>query len=123
MGQSLFKSDSINIDPTFAEVKLDSNVSQVVILDVSIGNASYSDQVNFETNNDVSLKYYDNDLFILYAARGFKSGDKLEFAWKLQGRDTGWSVMPYSMLDEKLNGAYFTDLDPGKYTFNVKVRK
>jgi hypothetical protein len=31
--------------------------------------------------------------------------------------------MPYSMLDEKLNGATLTDLDPGKYTFFVKVRK
>src|SRR5688572_10826772 len=122
-GHSLFKADSVNDDPSFAEVKLDSNVSQVVILDVSIGKVSYSDFEHYEINNTVTLKYYENDVYILYAARGFKSDDKLEFSWKLDGRDTGWSIMPYSMLDEKLNGAYFTDLDPGKYTFNVKVRK
>jgi hypothetical protein len=90
MGQSLFKAGNVNVDPSFAEVKLDSNISQVIIVDVSIGKVSYSDQVNYETNNDVSLKYYENDLFILYSARGFKSDDKLEFAWKLEGRDTGW---------------------------------
>jgi len=122
-GYSLFKADSVNDDPSFAEVKLDSNISQVMIVDVSIGKVSNSDQVNYEINNDMSLKYYENDLFILYSARGFKSDDKLEFAWKLEGRDTGWSIMPFSMLDERLNGATFSDLDPGKYTFFVKVRK
>lgn len=122
-GQALFKADSVNADPSFAEVKLDSNVSQVMIIDVSIGKVSYSDIENYEINNNVSLKYYENDVFILYSARGFNSKEKLEFAWKLEGRDTGWSKMPYSMLDEKLNGAYFTDLDPGKYIFYLKVRK
>ena len=122
-GYSLFKADSVNDDPFFAEVKLDSNVSQVVILDVSIGKTSYSDFEHYEFNNNVTLKYYENDVSVLYAARGFTNQDKLEFAWKLKGRDKDWSTMPYSMLDEKLNGAYFTDLAPGKYTFFIKVRK
>ena len=122
-GQSLFKADSVNVDPSFTEVKLDSNVSQVVILDVSIGKVSYSDFENYEINNTVTLKYYEKNVSVLYAARGFTSEDKLEFAWKLEGRDNDWTTMPYSMLDEKLNGAYFTDLDPGKYTFFIKVRK
>src|SRR5688572_28657234 len=122
-GGWLFTSKNLSTDPALAEVKLDSSISQVVIIDVDIGKVSYSDHGNYEVNNTVMLKYYQNDISILYSARGFKSVDNLEFAYKLEGRDTGWSTMPYSMLDEKLNGAYFTDLDPGKYTFNVKVRK
>ncbi len=120
---NLFISHEIKSDPFFAEVKIDSSVSQVVILDVSIGKTSYSEGDNYEVNNTVSLKYYENDVSILYSARGFNTKDNLEFAWKLEGRDNEWSIMPYSMMDEKLNGAYFTDLDPGKYTFLVKVRK
>ena len=86
----MFKADSVNDDPSFAEVQLDSNISQVVILDVSIGKVSYSDFENYEFNNNVALKYYENDVSVLYAARGFTSEDKLEFAWKLGGLDTGW---------------------------------
>ena len=44
-----------------------------------------------------------------------KTSWNLHGNWKVVIKD--WSIMPYSMLDEKLNGAYFNDLDPGKYAF------
>ena len=56
-------------------------------------------------------------------ARGFNSRDSLEFSWKLEGYSSDWSVMSYSMMDEKLNGAILPTLNPGKYTFILRVKK
>ena len=121
-GGRLFIAKDLLRDTAFTETKIDPKISQVVIIDVAIGKVSYSQFGDYEINNTVNLKYYQNDISILYAARGFSRSDTLEFASKVDGHDKDWSIMPYSLLDEKLNGAFF-NLEPGKYTFRIKVRK
>ena len=118
-----FEAKNIAADPSFAMVKLDSTVSQAVISDVLIGGTSYAEFSNYEVFNKISLKYYQNNLIIVCNARGFHTGDSLEFSWKLEGYNDEWSVIPYSMMDEKLNGAVLPILNPGRYTFIVRVRK
>ncbi|MEI9909940.1 MAG: histidine kinase [Bacteroidota bacterium] len=119
----LFIAKNIITDPSFAEVKIDSTISQVVIADLLIRNVSYTQYNNYEVFDIVRLKHYQNDLGIILTARGFNSGDTLEFSWRMEGYNNEWQAILFSMLDEKINSANFPGINPGKYIFHARVRK
>src|SRR4029079_14819838 len=108
-------------DPAYAEEKMDSTISQVVITDVMVRGKSWLEFNNYEVFNIVNWKNPQRDIGIIYNARGFNSSDKLEFMWTLEGYQSEWEVAPYSMMDERMNMATFSRLEPGKYIFRVRV--
>ncbi len=122
----LFIAKSIVTNPAFADVKWDSTVAQAIIIGIQIGNMSYSDlrntQIDFETLDEIRLRYYENNVGIVYHGRGFTSRDTIEFASKLEGHSDDWVLAPFSFLDEKLNMTSFANLRPGKYLFRVKFK-
>ncbi len=111
----------------FATVKPDSNVAPVLIFDVQVNERSYSELKNIHGNYEllkkITLNHNENNIVLLYSPRGFSSSDTLVFAHKLEGFDNDWVIVPYSMMDERLNIAQYQYLRSGTYTFRVKVKK
>lgn len=126
-GGKLFWTSPEKFNSAFADIKRDSTVAQVMIADVQIGGISYSELKNTINNYDVlrkiTLNYTENSIDLIFAARGVSGKDTIEFAYQLEGFDNDWSVVHYSLMDERLNLAQYSNLSPGTYTFRVKVKK
>jgi ligand-binding sensor domain-containing protein len=63
------------------------------------------------------LPYNQNNLGISYKGISFSSPTGLEYSYKLDGADTGWSTPTQAEF------VSFVGLPPGKYVFYVKARK
>jgi two-component sensor histidine kinase len=120
------KEKNINIDPSVAEVKSASNSPRAQIINVLIeGMGPYAWKRNYDSLNVVFLKHdQTRHLGISFHATGFALGEPMEFSWKLEGYSNDWSVLPNQLFDEGVGRVEFYDfLDPGNYTFIVRVRK
>ncbi|MGZ5135915.1 MAG: histidine kinase, partial [Flavitalea sp.] len=97
------------------------------IKEIVIQGISYHEKSNFVGRYDslkrIRLKYHENKIDIFFAARGFSSSDTIAFAWKLDGYWDDWKEVPFSILDERMNMAFFDPLPPGEYFFRLKVKK
>jgi len=71
----------------------------------------------------VRLKYYQNNIEIIYAGRGISRSDTVSFEWKLEGKWEDWKEVPFSMLEERMNMMAADDLTPGTYLFRARMKK
>jgi len=120
------KENNTKIAPSKAEVKSASNSPRAHIMNVSIDRIGpYAWGRNFDSFNVVFLKHdQTRHLGINFHATGFAFGEPMEFSWKLEGYSDAWSVLPNQLFDERVGRVEFYDfLNPGKYTFIVRVRK
>ena len=65
---------------------------------------------------DISLNYDQSVFRIEFAALGFSTPDKNQYAYKLDGFDKDWVY-----TDSSHRTATYTNLNPGDYTFRVKA--
>ncbi len=111
----------------FATVKPDSTVAPVLIFDVQVNERSYSElknsHGNYELLKKITLNHNENNIVLLFSARGFSGRDTLVFAYKLDGIDNDWVSVQFSMMDERFNMALYSNLRPGTYKFRVKVKR
>ena len=126
-GGGFFWTKPGKFNTSFAAVKPDSTIAPVLISDILIGGVNYYDLKNSHGNYDIlkkiTLAYNQNDISLFYRARGISDEDTIVFAYKLEGFENEWVVVPYSLLDERMNMAQYSYLKPGTYTFRVKVKK
>jgi len=65
---------------------------------------------------EITLKHNQNVFSIEFAAVNFFNPAKIKHAYMLEGFDKGWI-----MADNQIRKASYTNLDPGSYTFKLKV--
>lgn len=98
----------------------------VVITDIKIHNRSWID-LEFGTRNKISaftpeytdqitLNYKNNNFTIEFAALGYENPSQHSYAYKLDGFDTQWQY-----TGSLRRFAYYNNLKPGKYSFNLKT--
>lgn len=63
----------------------------------------------------LTLDYRDNSISIDYYGIDYKYADKITYFYKMDGFQDGW------ISTDKTRQAYFTNLSPGTYTFQVKT--
>jgi len=120
------KESNTRIATSEAEVKSASNSPRAHIMNVSIDRIGpYALGRNYDSFNVVFLKHdQTRHLGIIFGATGFTLGGPMEISWKLEGYSDDWSTRPTQRFDDRVNRIEFYDfLDPGKYTFIVRVRK
>ncbi len=126
-GGGLFGSGSGKYSATLAGIMADSNFANVVIDEIQINGISYSElkdsHGNYELLKKISLKYNENKVLLFFRSRGFASQDTILFSYKLEGYDKTWIEAPYSMMDERLNMAQYSNLAPGSYVFKIRVKR
>jgi len=66
-------------------------------------------------NNYLNLAYNDNFINIEFACLQFHNNSQIKYAYKLSGIDKDWVYCNYK------RSAPYTNLQPGKYVFNVKA--
>lgn len=64
----------------------------------------------------IVLKYDQSSFSIDFAAPNFTAPQMLQYAYRMEGIDTGWTILKANRK------VYFTGLKPGSYTFKVKAR-
>lgn len=65
--------------------------------------------------NELVLSYKDDVFSIRYAALSYTTPEKIQYAYKLEGFDTGWNYVGNQ------NKATYTNIPPGNYVFTVKA--
>ncbi len=74
--------------------------------------AVYLEKINH--HQKTSYAYSDNHFSFLYAGLWFQYPEKVEYLIKLEGHDLNW-------IKTKNNNVIYSNLKPGKYTFQVKA--
>ncbi len=69
--------------------------------------------LNFE--KEITLKYNQSNVSIVYAALNYIFPDKNMYAYKLEGFDPDWNEVGNRRI------AYYTNIPPGNYVFRVKA--
>lgn len=106
------------IDPT--KLTANSNVPSVMLTDLRIGNKSVAPgkesaiQEHISIATKISLAYKQN-LSLSFVALNYTLPKQNQYAYKLEGFDKDWIYVG------TMNTAYYTNLDPGDYTFHVKA--
>lgn len=80
-----------------------------------IGNRVILSQSISDTR-ELVLKYNQNVFSIEFAALSYSNNEKMKYMYMLEGFNKEWLT-----VDSKLRKATFTNLDPGNYTFHVRV--
>ena len=105
-GFTLFNPDSIKIDTC----KL-----KVVITSFKIFNREIKLPHQISKVERINLNYYQHDISLGFSALDFLRPGKNRYAYRLVGYDKDWIY-----LDKRRN-VYYTNLEPGNYTFKVKA--
>ncbi|MEO8712124.1 MAG: histidine kinase [Parafilimonas sp.] len=104
---------------------IDSSLFGPYITDILINGTSYDAKNNYyfrdELLKQINLKYNENKIEVFFSCRGIES-DSLIFEYKLENYDDDWNIIPYSVLDDKMNMLTFDHLNPDTYTFRLKAR-
>lgn len=88
---------------------------QLRITDIQVqGNSLFPKGVAFESQT-IELDYEANDVAFEFATLDFRHPDRNQFSYRLVPYNTQWSD------PNNLNRAVFTNLDPNKYTFELKA--
>lgn len=108
------------------EIGVNEFPAKTVITDLLIFNKSIDigEEVNgriildksINKTNEILLEYGENNFSFEFAALHFAAPSKNQFAYMLEGFDTGWTE-----TTAKKRFATYTNLAPGKYTFKVKA--
>ncbi len=86
---------------------------RVCITDLLIYNESVASPIPYSGSIELTSK--DKILTFVFSAMDFKSPDKNEYAYFLEGFDEGWNEIG------QRNSATYTNIPPGEYVFRVKA--
>ncbi|MGL5352434.1 MAG: ligand-binding sensor domain-containing protein, partial [Clostridium sp.] len=86
-------------------------IPKVVIENITIGGEN---KIDHEDN--ISLNYNDNNVYINFFMPDYRNSSKIQYAYKLKGLDKEW------IFSENRNYASYTNLSHGNYEFLVKGR-
>jgi len=104
----------------------DESFPPVMITDIKIYNTSW-DQLDIreqkeislfapEYTDEIKLNYKRNNFDIEFAALGYASPSQIKYAYRLNGFDKEWQY-----TDATRRFAYYNNLEPGTYTFELKA--
>ncbi len=107
-GQIYFanKNELISFNPN--NIKNNNFIPPIVITNFLISDKS------FPIKNKIELSHTENFLSFEFAALNYVSTEKNQYAYKLEGVDTGW------VYSGTRHFASYPNLDPGEYIFRVK---
>lgn len=92
------------------------NKSTAHVTDVLLNDQSLSSQCRYDINeHSLLLSYGDNNLRFCFSNLDYPQTDHTVYAWYLEGYEDPWCHVG------TINEAKYTQLDPGTYTFHVKV--
>jgi len=98
-GLSFFNPDSLDDD--------------YVDMPIYINNVLINDS-NVSITNTHKLKYFENNIKIMFTGLGYKNAKKLLYRYRMHGLDTNW-------VYTKNRETQYTTLPPGSYNFEVSV--
>lgn len=81
---------------------------------VQAGDASGILQKVLDSTDTIRLLAHENNISITYQALNYIYSTQNQYAYKLEGYDTGWNYVG------SRNSAFYTNLSPGTYVFHVK---
>lgn len=90
-----------------------SSVGPVILESLAINQEQYSGNPNYLRKLD--LRYNENNLSFEFAAFDLSQGDRLQYAYKLEGSDTKWNEIGASRR------LFFSNLSPGKYKLKLRA--
>jgi len=91
------------------------NTPPVVISSINVNNKPYDSKLTPEHQESVILSYADKVISFEFKALEYVDKERNEFAYMMLGFDKNW------IYNNSKNVATYTNLDPGKYTFQVKT--
>jgi signal transduction histidine kinase/ligand-binding sensor domain-containing protein len=106
-------SELIFFDPD--EIPLNKKEVNLVFTEVKVNNQAVESEQAHPYLNILELKHYENSIALNFAALKSSSPGKLEFSYRLLGYEEDWISIG------NRNFVAFTNLDPGNYTFQVKL--
>ncbi|MBL4587117.1 MAG: hypothetical protein JKX84_08700, partial [Flavobacteriales bacterium] len=83
-------------------------------IDWTSSNRAHGTEGYFSLPKELELPYSSNGLEISYLAINLHQPEQVRYQWRLDGYSTEWSLV------EDKSSHSFTNLSPGKYTFNVR---
>ncbi len=103
-----------------ADLTTNRNVPTVVMTDLKIANKSVvpGDQSPIKEQISVAREIrldYKQNFALSFVALNYTLPKENHYAYKLEGFDKDW------IYNDGMNTAYYTNLDPGEYTFHVKA--
>lgn len=112
-GKGVIKFDFINRD----QFPVPSKAPKAYIRQVTSNNES----IDFKTSDNglkekITLEYDENNIDISFGASNFKAPNRILYKYRLKGFDDQFQFL------ENINNVYFTNLDPGKYDFEVYAK-
>lgn len=99
-------------DPALLSVK--SQMPRIVITKITINGKLFNKQGFYHLIDKIQLPYERNFINISFAAMDFSDSKSNKYRYMLEGLNNNW------VSNENGNTAVFTDLDPGRYVFNVQ---
>ncbi|MEP7107501.1 MAG: histidine kinase [Ferruginibacter sp.] len=122
-GGALYQCKTSENSMLASALKIDSSLLAPFIRSVSLQNGTEIASINYkpELLQELQLKYNENSFIIYYDLNDFGDKSKIHFAWKMDGYTDTWVVMPTLNVDD-FNIAFFQNLKPGKYVFELKVK-
>ena len=82
--------------------------------DVVPGKSASPLKYNINNTDAIELKYNQNIISVDYTVLDYRSGNNQQYAYRLKGLDSNWQS------NQNQHRATYTNLPPGKYTFEVK---
>lgn len=83
--------------------------------DIEVGKDSDVLKESIVGTNKITLRYDQSSISFDFAALGFSSPEMTSYRYKLEGLDKDWTFLKSNRK------VYFTNLQPGTYTFKVKA--
>jgi signal transduction histidine kinase/ligand-binding sensor domain-containing protein/DNA-binding response OmpR family regulator len=101
-------------------LKRNVSVPPVVITDLRVSNQSVSLYANGPIKENIAIAKeinlgYKQNFSLSFVGLNYTSPEQNQYAYKLEGFDKDWNYVGHSTT------ASYTNLDPGEYTFRVKV--
>ena len=84
---------------------------KVIIGSIRVNN----EKIDFDETNDITLKYNENNITIVYFLADYAECSDITYEYKLEGLNEEW------IYSSNISYVNYTVLSPGKYTFKVRA--
>lgn len=104
-----------------SNLQLNNSLPKIVFNDLTINNKPISPEENgimskvLDDVDRLDLKYNQNNIIISYCTLDYSGSKQSQYAYRLKGHDKDWNYVG------NRQEAYYTDLSPGTYTFELKA--
>lgn len=99
-----------NVDSLFMHR---TSIGPVILESLSINQKKYTGNPNYL--QQLNLDYNESNISFEFSAFDLSQGDKLQYAYQLQGSDTSWNIIGNSRQ------LFFSNLSPGKYKLRLRA--